>query len=204
MAAWLGSVACGMVVVRGGADEPKPAGDEDAGSRSGKKAESKTDASCAYDDKASAGVGGVVVEEEHGGPEEEEDDAGLNAEEDAAEGGAGLVLFDGDGFEEAAAGLVGGEGGEGVGGVDALQDFFLEAGFGFGDEVTADGREDNPDDEADCEGDKDAGSMVLLVKPKSRWCSLCITAEEGFGLTGPARTARGFALGWDDGEGPRG
>ena len=85
-----------------------------------------------------------MVKEEHGGTEEEEDDAGLDAEEDAGEGRAGVVFFDGDGLEEAASGFVGGERGESVGGVDALEDFFLEAGLGFGDEVVGEWRRRRP------------------------------------------------------------
>jgi hypothetical protein len=147
MAAVMGSTA------RFTTDEPELAGYEEAGSRSSEKAESKTDASNAYDNKASSGIVDVAMEGENGNAEAEQDEACLKAEEDAAEGGADLVFFDGDGLEEAAAGLVGGEGGEGVRGVDALEDFFLKAGLCFGDEVSADGGEDDVDDEADGEGD---------------------------------------------------
>ena len=147
MAAVVGSTA------RFTADEPELAGYEEAGSRSSEKAESKTDASSAYDDKASGGIVDVAVESEDGDAEAEQDEAGLDAEENAAEGGADFVFFDGDGLEEAAAGLVGGEGGEGVGGVDALEDFFLEASLGFRDQEASDRGEEDPDNPADGEAD---------------------------------------------------
>ncbi len=84
-------------------DEPELAGDEEAGSRGSEKAESKTDASCAYDDKASAGIVDMAVEGEDGDAETEEDEACLDAEEDAGGGGCRFGVFDGDGLEEAAA-----------------------------------------------------------------------------------------------------
>src|ERR1700722_12312572 len=98
---WLPGSAAGFI-----GDETELARDEEAGSRSSEKAESKTDASCAYDHKAREVLWDVVLEKQHGEAEAEEDETGLDAEEDAAEGGADLVLFDGDGLEEAAAGLV--------------------------------------------------------------------------------------------------
>ncbi len=160
MAAVVGSAA------RFIADEAELAGDEEAGSGSREKAESKADGSYANDDKACvAVVRDVMVENDHGDAEAEEDEAGLDAEEDAAVGGAGFVFFDGDGFEEAAAGLVGGEGGESVGGVDALEDFFLEVGLGFGDEEASDGGEDYPDDPTDREADSDGIDGVIHGAP---------------------------------------
>ena len=67
-------------------DEPEPARDEEAGSRSGEKAESKTDASSTQDDSRSVGVVDMAVEREDREAEEEEDEAGLESEEDAGGG----------------------------------------------------------------------------------------------------------------------
>ncbi len=67
----------------------------------------------------------------------------------------GFRLFEGKGLEEEAAGFGRGEGGEGLGGVDAGEELFLDGGLGLSVHNTANGGEDDPGEEAEGEGDGD-------------------------------------------------
>ena len=90
------------------------------------------------------------------------------------EGEAGRRVFDGDGLQEMTAGVVGGQGGQGVGGGDALEDFFLEARLGLGDEIAAEGGEDNPDDPSD--GTADDGVFEDIPETHD---APCVAVEVG-------------------------
>jgi hypothetical protein len=67
--------------------------------------------------------------------------------------GCGFRSFEGEGLEEEAAGLGGGEGGEGFGGIDAGEELLLDSGLGAGGDDAADGGEDDPGKETDGEAD---------------------------------------------------
>lgn len=131
------------------AEKPERAGEPEADERGDEKTDSNAKCSCAEDEKFSAVRDIEVVKVHEGEAEGGEDDAGLDSVQDTPVRGGGFEGFEGEGLEEEAAGVVGGEGEEGFGGVDVGEDLFLDGCLGAGGEITADGSEDDPEDPAD-------------------------------------------------------
>ncbi len=135
------------------ADEPERAGEPEACCGGDEKANSNAECSCAEDQKLWPVGDFYVVQVHEGEAEGGEDDACLYSIEDTPMGGCGFGFFEGEGFEEEAAGVGGGECGEGLGGVDAGEELFLDGGLGLRVHNAADGGEDDPGEEAEGEGD---------------------------------------------------
>jgi hypothetical protein len=126
------------------ADETEGAGEPETGGGGDEKANSNGECSCAEDEKFSAIRDLDVVQVHEGEAEGGEDHAGLNSIQDTPVRGAGFRPFEGEGLEEEAAGLAGGEGEEGFAGVDVGEELFLDGGLGLGGEIATAGGEDDP------------------------------------------------------------
>ncbi len=131
------------------ADKPEGAREPEADEGGDEKTNSNAESSCAEDEKFGAVRDLEVVKIHEGEAEGGEDDAGLYSVQDTPVRGGGFRGFEGEGLEEEAAGVVGGEGEESFGGVDVREDLFLHGGLGAGGEITAQGAEDDPEDPAD-------------------------------------------------------